>query len=517
MLLTGQSEEKRHFSFLLKLFFWIFVIKAVTVFALQNAAIGLLPVEAANWLWSRAPFTSICFKPPGVALEIAFGTFLFGDTEFGVRFGALLFSLFLSFAVYYFAIQAGLEKTRAYGAALLFSVTPIGVFSAIFVLPETGFALFWLLAAALFVKSIMDEAVPPFIKIGALFAIGALFSWAIYLFWLPLIVFCVWQKKMSLRLFATLLFSLILSFLPLVPALLWNASHDYVALKFFLAGALEEKGCAAGALGAFFIAQALLVSPVIFVLLLIATFGMGKNIRRIPQSLAFCFWTFVLFFVAMLALVLFQKIHAHLSVAIYPLAFIMLFAFANMCKEGFMRWIKVGACVSIALVLSAFLLPKYACFSRLNHTAMNPWKHTLGWDRLEKGLLHVGFDPQKHFLISDHYHQASLLSFYSPGKTQSYFLDFDPSKKPLFSQWETFGDKEKEKAGFFVTIVSGQDALEKALGVQEEMKKVLEEYFQDVAATLVLIPLDETDGKTSKVAVVIRVEGYNGKMPTCDE
>src|SRR5262245_6653367 len=52
--------------------------------------IELVPDEAYYWLWSKHLAASYRDKGPAVAWTIALGTWLFGDTVFGLRFFSVL-------------------------------------------------------------------------------------------------------------------------------------------------------------------------------------------------------------------------------------------------------------------------------------------------------------------------------------------------------------------------------------------------------------------------------------------
>jgi 4-amino-4-deoxy-L-arabinose transferase-like glycosyltransferase len=57
--------------------------------ALRFVAAAVLPLsadEAYYWLWSRHLSAGYFDHPPAIAWCIRFGTLLFGDTSFGVRF-----------------------------------------------------------------------------------------------------------------------------------------------------------------------------------------------------------------------------------------------------------------------------------------------------------------------------------------------------------------------------------------------------------------------------------------------
>ncbi|MGB8601903.1 MAG: glycosyltransferase family 39 protein [Rhizomicrobium sp.] len=105
------------------------VAALAAIFALRLAAGGLLPLsadEAYYWVWSQHLAPGYFDHPPMVAWLIRCGTFLFGDTAFGVRAGGIA----LSFAATWFVWQSAtlLSDTASrerHGAlaALLFNLT----------------------------------------------------------------------------------------------------------------------------------------------------------------------------------------------------------------------------------------------------------------------------------------------------------------------------------------------------------------------------------------------------------
>lgn len=505
MALQMMETANQRFPQLLKLIFWLLVIKALTVLGVHYAGIGLMPDEAQYWTWSKALSYGYYSKPPGIAWEIAFGTLFFGDTEFGVRLGALILSFALSISVYLLARKGGLEGRYAFWTAIAFSLTPIGVLSTFLATTDCGFVLFWTLAAGVFAKALLEDTEHSFLTIGILIALGALFKWAIYLLWIPIIIFALWQRKLTLRFVVGLAISLV----ALVPSIIWNMSHEWATFQHVWKSVTPQHVVKAGNPLAFIGAQFALVSPVVFVLLLIATVGIAKQLRKVPLSIAFYFWTFVGIFLTVFALSFFKKVQGNWAVACYPTGFAMLFAYAAMSRKSFMRWMQVGLLISVVLLVFAFLAPKLSLVSYRS----NPWKEGLGWERIETGLKHTGYDPEKHFLFSDRYQTASVLSFYGPNKKRAYFMNLKGLRKNQFSYWNKMAEKEVGKTGFFVTVVEGHGALERALKVQQEMKNDLRDYFAEVSGTLVIVPLYESKGETSKVAVVIRAEGYNGKLP----
>ena len=79
------SEHPRAVAFLVLGF-------AVLRFALA-AIVPLLPQEAYYWTWSRFPDWSYFDHPPLASYSIALTTALFGQTEFGIKSAAVLWSI----------------------------------------------------------------------------------------------------------------------------------------------------------------------------------------------------------------------------------------------------------------------------------------------------------------------------------------------------------------------------------------------------------------------------------------
>ena len=498
------ENVRKRFPYLLPLIIVLIFIKGLTLWATMHAGFGLMPDEAQYWTWSKMPAYGYYSKPPGIAWEIGFGTLIFGDTEFGVRFGALLLSFLLAIAIYLLARSGGLEGRYAFWSSIAFSVTPVGVLSTCLATTDCGFGLFWTLAASLFVRRLLEDKPHAFIKIGVLIGLGALFKWTIYLLWLPILIFALWQRKLRLRFIIGFLISLI----GLTPSLVWNMQHDFATFKHVLRAVTPPEGGFSFQYALNFLgAQFALLSPLLFLLVIFATVGLAKMLKRLPLSIAFYWWTSVMTFVAVLILSCIKKVQGNWAVMSYFTLFPMLFAYAAMQKEAFLRWIQGALLLSIALLTFIFFHAHEVPYK------MNPWKEGLGWKRLEKGLLQTGYDPAKHFLFGDRYQTASILSFYGPEKKRAYFFNLQGLRKNQFSYWKQMADRELGRTGFYVTIIDGPNALDRAIDVQKRMCEQLAPYFDEVDAPLVIIPLYETNHKVTKVAVVVRADGYNGTMP----
>src|SRR3984957_18336304 len=73
---------------------WLGVITLIVAMTVMRAVyaslIDLRTDEAYYWTWSKESVLSFLDHPPMVAWFVRFGTAIFGDTNFGVRFAGLL-------------------------------------------------------------------------------------------------------------------------------------------------------------------------------------------------------------------------------------------------------------------------------------------------------------------------------------------------------------------------------------------------------------------------------------------
>lgn len=91
--------------------------------AIMAAQLPLSADEAYYWLWSLRPATGYFDHPPMIAWLIRAGTFLFGDTPFGVRLAGVLLSFPASWFVWRAAGLILKDRDRAGLAVLFFNLT----------------------------------------------------------------------------------------------------------------------------------------------------------------------------------------------------------------------------------------------------------------------------------------------------------------------------------------------------------------------------------------------------------
>jgi len=480
-------------------------IKAVVFYALQHSGIGLMPDEAQYWTWSKVLSYGYYSKPPGVAWQIAVGTFFFGDTEFGVRLLAFFWSIALCFSIYFLAKRSGFEKKRAFWTSVAFAVTPISTVSTCLATTDCGFLTMSTFALGVVARPLLERKNVPLFTFALLIAIGALFKWTAFLFWLPLFFFIVIDSKQVGKAVLALLFSLIIG---LLPSILWNIQHDWATFRHVFHSVSPDRGGAGGNPLEFLGAQFALVSPIFFFFMLAAWLSSISLIKKLPRSILLSYAVSFSLFLLVFILSFFKRVQGNWAIAAYPTAFVFLFAWVAMKEKPFKKWLVFGGVLAAFLSALIFLSPSFLPYKT------NFCRQGLGWQGLEKGLRDAGYRPGKDFLFSDRYQTVSILSFYGPEKKMAYFMNFHKIRKNQFSYWPQAKEQEKGKAGYYVTVIDGSTGvLQKALYMQRSMKGFLYDYFDDVSGPLMVIPLIQEHGQAVKVALVMRCIGYNGRMP----
>lgn len=109
------------------------------------ANVDLLPDEVYYWLWSEQMQPAYFDHPPGVAWFTWFGTALFGDNQFGVRFAGAVSVALDSVLIYAIAHVLTGNRRIAGWAMILSNVTALAALS-LSIVPDQPLLLFWLIS-----------------------------------------------------------------------------------------------------------------------------------------------------------------------------------------------------------------------------------------------------------------------------------------------------------------------------------------------------------------------------------
>lgn len=483
-----------------KLLFLAFLKLFLLGALLSTSYLSLSPDEAQYWTWSRALDWGYYSKPPGIALQIWASTHLLGNHALGVRAGALLLALLLTLALYRLARTTRLSPSASAWAAALFALSPLGFYLSLAATTDGGAILFLVLASTAVAKGMEQNASrkewPRYYYEAALWILcGALFKWTALLFWPFVLLFAFALPGMRSL---SLLWSILLSLLSLLPSLYWNYSHDWSTFH-HVAGALGSHGNPLD----FLAAQIALLSPLPFLFLLLSY----RHFSAMSPSLRFSA-SFPAACLLYLLIACFRKVQPNWAAYLYPSGLV---AAAWIAYPRWKKGLYLGSALSLLMVLAVLALPwlQQQKQGPLPYR-INPLRQCLGGEALTPLLSKVGYDPETETLVSDKYQTTSLLSFYGPAQKRAYFFHLHRVRKNQFSYWPPLPTGAN---GWFVLCESCPAS--SLAWYETYYQERLRPYF-DSLSFVGTYPLYSAYGLPVKYAILFHFFQYNGRAVTYD-
>ena len=243
------------------------IIVGLMLFRLVAAAYTPLTFdEAYYWTWSKNLAGGFYDHPPAVAMVIAAGTWIAGDSELGVRLFSILLVLPTSWAVYRAAEILFASEAVASTAAILLNATMMVSVETMLItqdsplLAASSFVLFFLAKVLESGRGAWWLAVGAAVGAALLSKYNALFFGPVILIWLV----AVPQLRRWLKSPWPYLGGLV-ALAMFAPVLLWNADHQWVSFaKQF--GRILPHGFRLQYLAGLIPGQVLLATPAVFLL-----------------------------------------------------------------------------------------------------------------------------------------------------------------------------------------------------------------------------------------------------------
>ncbi|BDG72620.1 glycosyltransferase family 39 protein [Roseomonas fluvialis] len=248
---------------------WLAALAALTALRLVLAAVlPLAPDEAYYWVWSRTLQGGYLDHPPMVALFIAAGTAVAGDTALGVR---LLAPLSLAVGSVLLARAAeDLFPGRQAGpwAAALLNATLLAGLGGVTMTPDTPLLFFW--TAALWAAARLHRTGDGrwWLAVGGFAGLALASKYTAVLFGAGMVLWLLLSSAMR-GWFARwqLWAGGALAVLAFAPVLAWNAAHGWASfVKQGGRAGTGDAGATLHFLGELVGAQAALATPLVFVL-----------------------------------------------------------------------------------------------------------------------------------------------------------------------------------------------------------------------------------------------------------
>lgn len=434
----------------------LLIVVAVVARAVIAALVPLLPDETYYWEWSRRLQAGYFDHPPGIALLIAMGTSLFGDTTFGVRFGPAMAAIVLHVSIVVLAGRLGGSRA-AVRAAVLGAVLPFSVLGLALATPDVV-----LLSSAAVALVFLERALSSPIRSGQSLAwwtltgvaLGCAFVSKFTAVLLPasLVVACVVYAPLRARFtepgpwvasaVALLLFS---------PVVFWNAGMDWISFRFQLNHGFgaAARGTPIGRELEMIGGQLGLATPILGVLLLLAVVVTMRNewrLRDYSSHTSKAGIRFALASVALLPFVFFaisawrRPIEPNWPALAYAASVVLLASSRAAWANS--RWWNRGVALAAVVVFAA---------------AMQTWKPIIpvaprrdpiarahGWATLAQAVDRARQDKflagaETRWVAAERYQDASELAFNLPDQPRVFSLNMG-GRANQYDLWDSARD-----------------------------------------------------------------------------
>jgi dolichol-phosphate mannosyltransferase len=227
--------EARTRAFAIGLIVYVIILRL-----LFAGSVELMPEETYYWNYSRHLDLGYLDHPPMVAWLIRLGTALFGQSSFGVRFGALCCGVVTS--VYTYRLTRNLfGETSALAALVLAQALPFFFLSGLLMTPDAPLTAAWAASLYYLERALAAGRTSAWWGVGIALGLGMISKYSIGLLALVTFVFMLWDREArqwwkrpapyAAALIALVIFS---------PVIIWNAQHEWASFAFQTSRRLAE-------------------------------------------------------------------------------------------------------------------------------------------------------------------------------------------------------------------------------------------------------------------------------------
>jgi len=493
---------------------------AVRYWFVSSGQLNLVQDEAQYWDWIRRPQLSYYSKGPLIAWVIATWCNVFGSTELGVRFGAVIGMAGIQAAIYFGVSRVWREYRMAVYAVFVAATIPL--LNGLGILMTTDNPLIFCWTVAFFALSAATRNKPdftpgnlPFIILAACIAVGILAKYMMLAFLglgtvYALILHCraqlpprFWQRYVLAALAGTVV--------GMLPIVLWNMQNDWVGFKHVAKLSTGEKKAFSPRIGPFFEmigAQIGLLGLWWFPLIVAGGWRAIKKswvgpVGRFDEKYRH-YLQAALFFWPLWLAITFWSIKSRTQANWTAVSFMGAAVLGGMY---FMRWwdkperkprgkaLLVGCALAFTAII--FASPVIPVPENMDMAA-----RLKGWDSLGVELQRLSEtefeDSSKVFLFSERYDITAELAFYTPGQPITFCL-WDNRRMNQYDIWPgpgpEFSDAIMVRKGF-----TG--------GIPALTKEAFESISEPIHFTSTF------DGKPARKFTLFLCKGYKGAWPS---
>lgn len=425
---------------------WILLLTLTLFRFWYCTSLELVADEAYYWLWSNN--LDICYysKGPGIAWTIATGTFLFGDTVFGIRFFAVL----LSAGTGYWLFRLGkslFDAPTGFLSLCLAAVLPLYAVGSILMTIDPLSLFFWTLAACAFWKAIETDRWTTWVWPGLWIGMGMLCKYTNIAQLIAFGLFCLWSTPHRRHLLRPTFWTMVaVSLISLLPPIIWNAKNDWITLQHLIdrgkLGSDDTFTFKFGELTQFISEQALVISPLLFIAIFVAAGTVLYKCFRparpdqapmeTPRSelparseTSIAPWKFLLcLFLPLPLFYLLLSINeageANWTAPAYLAGTVLLAAFLRFRTRPAGIWRRLGIAAVCLALLQTVIMHNTAWIPFHQWGIKDPMDRVRGHQQLAREVAELQHTLGASFIVARRYQTAALLSFYHPDRPQIY-------------------------------------------------------------------------------------------------
>jgi 4-amino-4-deoxy-L-arabinose transferase-like glycosyltransferase len=419
-LYRWSSERSKEKPYTTRLFIFLLMFSLFRIYYIQNGPLDLSPDEAHYWEWSRRLDLSYYSKGPMIAYIIYLSASIFGDTVFGIRIMAVIFSALSSIFLYSLGKNLYDEKVGLSSAILMHIVPVFSAFGVLFTI-DSPFIFFWALSLFLFWKAVTRHFY--WVLLGLSIGLGLLTKYAMAFFYPCAFLFLLLSKEYrKLLLTKGPYIAFIISLLVFSPVIIWNVNHDWITFKHTAGQAHIAEGIRIS-LKSFFEflgSQFGVITPLLLILMAVSVWRLRKKSEG-----AFLFWFLIPVIAFFLLKSMQAKVQANWALPGYLSGIVAFSAFylKRIHSEGKGIKILIAAAVLLAVIITA--MAHYPSILNLP-VKQDPTSRLCGWKDLgvEVTKIHKQMSVNRPvFIFSDRYQVSSELAFYVKGHPVTYCIN----------------------------------------------------------------------------------------------
>lgn len=220
--------ERKYFIWFTLFLFSVFLIRLVLLSLFE-----LVPQEAYYWLYIQHPALGYYDHPPICSYTIGLFTNVFGDNEFSVRFGMLLYSIGTMIFLFLLSCNIFSSKRLALRTIILLNLTIFFNIHSIIATPDSPLLFFWAGSMFFFYKAINYEKSIHYWIFAGIFGGFSIYSKYTGVFlYLSLFLYLFFSKKKKLLFTYKPYLAIIISVIVFSPVIYWNANHGWASFLF---------------------------------------------------------------------------------------------------------------------------------------------------------------------------------------------------------------------------------------------------------------------------------------------